>query len=225
VVAQFVTDLHLPLSKVRLETYRPQNGSDLEMLTNYFWNIDLAEALVPSLHAVELALRNSLHIAMTAEYGTEMWFYHPGLLEGGQLVDFARALINVSRKGTASPGRIVASLTFGFWVSMLTSPYEQRLWALRHYALLRTVFPYAPGSRKDIADRFVMIKTLRNRAFHFEPIWNDPDLLVKHGQIHEAIAWISPTLHTAINAVDNFPAAFNGRSQVQAGLTRHLGIP
>ncbi len=79
--AQFVSDLYFALSIDRLEAYRSANGSDLEMLTNYFWNIDLIEALVPCLHAVELALRNSIHAALTTQYGTEMWFYQPGVLE------------------------------------------------------------------------------------------------------------------------------------------------
>lgn len=224
-VAQFVTDLHLPLSQIRLEGYRPRNGSDLDMVTNYFWNIDLAEALVPALHAAELALRNGMHAGMTASRGTDMWFYEPGLLEGGQLGDFARALAKVSKRGSATSGRIVAELTFGFWVSMLNAPYEQRLWAPDHYSLFRTVFLGAPGSRKDVSDRFVMINRLRNRVFHFEPIWNDPLLLNKHGQIHDAIAWISPTFRMAITSVDRFPTVFRGREQIQARLERQLGLP
>jgi hypothetical protein len=225
VVAQFVSDLHLPLSQTRLETYRPLGGSDLDMLTNYFWNIDLAEALVPSLHAAELALRNSIHAAPTNLNGMDMWFYQPGLFETSQLGEFARALLNVSKKGTPTSGRLVASLMFGFWVSMLNSPYEQRLWATIHYALLHTVFPNAPGSRKEISDRFVMIKDLRNRVMHYEPIWNDTQLFTKHYEIHDAIRWISPTLHRSVHAVDNFPTIFNGRAQVEAGLKQHLGIP
>jgi len=225
VVAQFVSDLHLPISQIRLETYRPVGGDDLEMVTNYFWNIHLAEALVPSLHAAELALRNSIHTALTAHFNTEMWFYQPGLLEGGQLGEFARALISVSRKGSATSGRIVSSLMFGFWVSILTSPYEQRLWAPNHYALMKTVFPHATVSRKDIADRFVMIKDLRNRVSHLEAVWQDPNLLGKHQLIHDAVKWISAPLHQAINAVDNFPFVFNNRKQVQIDLKKHLHIP
>ena len=45
---------YLALSQDRLEAYRSPGGNDLEMLTNYFWNIDLVEALVPCMHAVEL---------------------------------------------------------------------------------------------------------------------------------------------------------------------------
>ncbi len=53
-LTQFIGDLHRALSVERLESYRPPNGDDLEMLTNYFWNMDLAEGLMPALHGVEL---------------------------------------------------------------------------------------------------------------------------------------------------------------------------
>lgn len=85
------------------------SGSDLEMLTNYFWNIDLIEALVPCLHAVELALRNSIHAALTAQYGTKMWFYEPGVLESSELIGLGRALQSAARKPPLRDGRIVAA--------------------------------------------------------------------------------------------------------------------
>lgn len=34
--AQFAASLRQALSEDRLEAYRPENGSDLDMLTNYF---------------------------------------------------------------------------------------------------------------------------------------------------------------------------------------------
>ena len=212
-VAQFVTDLHLPLSQVRLETYRPQDGSDLEMVTNYFWNIDLAEAMMPSLHAVELALRNSIHTAFSTHYGTEMWFYERDLLEPGQLGQFAQALGKVAKRPHPRAGRLVAELTFGFWVTLLSAPYEHR------------ICPDATGlSRKQVADRFNAIRILRNRVFHYEAIWNRPDLSHDHTTILEAIRWISPTLHDSILVVDDFPTAFQGQAQVETRLKQHLGI-
>jgi hypothetical protein len=226
VVSQFVTDLHLPLSQVRLEAYRPPNGDDLEMLTNYFWNIDLAEALVPSLHAVELALRNSIHTALTNHYGTDMWFYQLDLLQPRQLSEFAQALEKVAKKPHPRAGRLVAQLTFGFWVTLLSAPYEQRIWQPNNYANFAAVFPNVGNvSRKQVADRFNDIRILRNRVFHYEAVWSRPNLFQEHTDIHEAIGWISPTLHQSILAVDDFPTAFQARAQVETRLKQHLGIP
>lgn len=219
-VSQMVSDLYFPLSKERLEAYRPAGSGDLDMLTNYFWNIDLAEALVPSLHAVELAVRNSIHAVMTGHHGTDMWFYKQGALQPAQLGEFARALGKVAKN--PRPGRIVAELNFGFWVTLLSGPYEQPLWQPGGYALLKAAFPHASASRKQIHERFNAIRELRNRVFHYEAIWNRPNLLGEHADIHEAIRWISPTLHSAVHAVDNFPKNFVGKAQVEADLKRRL---
>jgi hypothetical protein len=224
--SRFVPDLYLALSQDRLEAYRPPAGTDLDMLTNYFWNIDLIEALVPCMHAVEVALRNSLHNALTVHYGTDMWFYQPGVLESQGIINLGRALQDAAQKPPLRAGKIVAALNFGFWVSLLGGKYEQRLWQPNSFALQKTVFPHASGvSRQAIAQRFDAILKLRNRCFHHEGIWYRPTLQQEHSDIHEAIGWINPTLQQAILAVDNFPQTATGRAQVEANLKAQLGIP
>ena len=46
-VSRFVSEHKLPISEIRLERYRPDKGTDLEMVVNYFWNIELSKALYP----------------------------------------------------------------------------------------------------------------------------------------------------------------------------------
>lgn len=223
--SQYLSDLYLVLSEERLEAYRPENGSDLAMLTNYFWNIDLIEALVPCMHAVELALRNSLHFALAERYGTEMWFYTPGVLDSHGIVNLGRALQYLSRNQPVTAGKIVSVLNFGFWVSLLAGRYEQSLWQPDGFALQHHVFPHAVGiGHEDIAKRFDAILKLRNRCFHHEKIWNRPNLPQDHLDIHEAIGWISPTLQTAILSADNFAPIFNGKAQVEADLRQRFTI-
>ena len=225
-VARFVADLYLPLSQARLEAYRPQpNGDDLDMLTNYFWNIDLAESMVPCLHAVELALRNTIHSTLSTHYGTDMWFYEEDVLQSGQLVQFANALREVAKKPKPLAGRIVAELQFSFWVTVLSGPYDQVIWARNNFSPFRTAFPYATSlSRNQAHMRFNRIRQLRNRIMHHEPLWDQSkiDLAQRHQEIHDAIQWISPTLGQAILAVDSFQTAINGRQQVRADLKTHL---
>lgn len=225
-VAQFVSDLHRALSHDRLEAYRgPVGAGDLEMLTNSFWNIDLAEALVPCLHALEVALRNSIHTVFTQEYDTDMWFYRPGLLESGQLNQVAGALRDVAKQPPLLSGKIVAALNFGFWVALLSDRYQRPIWQPNNYRLLHQVFPNAVGLQRHVAhNRLNDIRDLRNRTFHYEAIWYRHNLRQEHTDIHQVIEWISPTLHRAIHAVDHFPAILNGKSQVEADLKRHLGI-
>lgn len=157
-----------------------------------------------------------------------MWFYKEDVLQPGQLVQFANALREVAKKPQPLAGRIVAELQFGFWVTLLSGPYDQGIWAKNNFALFRTAFPYAQAFSRDQAhQRFNLIRQLRNKVMHHEPIWDQQkiNLPQRHLEIHEAIQWISPTLGRAIRSVDNFATAFNGRQHVQAGLKTHLGIP
>ncbi len=225
-VSQVIEDLQLPLSNIRLQTYRPDNGSDEDMVTNYFWDIALGEALLPALHGVELALRNSIHTHLTALYNSNMWFYIPGVLEPGQLNQLSAALGQLaSRRTTPTDGHIVAELTFGFWVTLISDPYQQRLWQPNGYALLSSVFPHAPAlSRKQIHARYNLIRRdLRNRVFHHEAIWDRPKLQWEHQEILEAIGWISPTFEKAIRGIDKFPTVLSNRSQLEANIRHHLG--
>lgn len=226
-VVRFATDLQTPFARERLEPYRSNSGTDLEMLTNYFWNIDLAKALVPAMHAVEAALRNTLHTTLSTHFASDMWFYENEVLESNQLRDFAFALGKVAKKPKPWSGRIVAELNFGFWTSLLNAPYEQRIWQPNGYALLFTAFPAAVGvSRKVISDRFTEIKDLRNRVFHHEPVWHRQKLLQDHAHIHQALGWIHPALHQGIHVVDDFTDVHqHGRLRVYNRLHSFLGGP
>ncbi|MDQ3692494.1 MAG: hypothetical protein M3464_02545 [Chloroflexota bacterium] len=226
VVAQFAHSLRQILSEDRLEAYRPENGADLEMLTNYFWNIRLGEALMPCLHAVELALRNSIHTEFAEHYGNDMWFYIPGVLDSGGIEKLSDALRQAAHKPPLTAGKLVAAFTFGFWVSLFASRHEEHYWRPNNFARLQDVFPHASNpSLKNTYKRMQKILELRNRVFHYEGIWYRPALPQEHHDIHEVIGWISPVMHQAILAVDNFPEVYRNRSQIEANLQAHLGLP
>lgn len=231
------------MSYPRLEAYRYPGGSDLDMVVNYFWNIDLAEAIVPSLHALEVALRNTIHATMTQVHANnDMWFFVEGVLEPQQLKAFAEAYRQVYKKPAPISGRVVAQLMFGFWTAMLHAPYEQKIWSPNSFTALYAAFPYATKSsgarlsRHEIHDRFQLINEFRNRVFHYEKLYDwsyirgDPNRPIArtadqdHADIHDALRWISPTLHQAIHAVDDFAQAWNSRTLVETKLKQRLGI-
>ena len=233
-IQQFINDLQLPLSKERLEAYRPDQGSDLAMVVNYFWNLRLCEALYPTLNAVEIALRNSINSALNNYYNNEYWFEgewtnNSLLVESTQYtqIEDARSKLR-KRNSEENPGRIVAELSFGFWVGLLNRPYEEKIWSLNDYALLRIVFPAArrrDRKRSLLRDRFAVINDLRNRVFHYEPIGYRKTLGQEHANILQAIGWISPVMRDSIKLYDRFPDVYNtGREQVEADIKQYLGI-
>lgn len=112
-----------------------------------------------------------------------------------------RRRLGVGDDDTAS---VIAELSFGFWASLLDRRYEQVLWP----RLLRAVFPFVPRrnrTRQALSRRIQALRVLRNRVFHYEPIWHWHDLKNQHSQLVEAIGWVAPAAATLLAVVDRFP--------------------
>jgi hypothetical protein len=207
----FATRLAAALSAERLAAYQQRLGptGDHDLFACYAWNMALSEAFYPSLQVLEVALRNTIHKAVSRQARRSDWYDDPGIIR----FPTDRDMVNQAKNNLAKkqkpldPGRVVAELSFGFWTSLLDRRYEQVLWP----ALLKACFPYMPRAirtRANISRRFQRIRTLRNRIFHHEPIWYWQDLRQQHADILEAIAWIEPAARDLVAAVDNFPAVY-----------------
>jgi len=214
IVSQFIAALERPVSSLRLENYRSATGSDLEMVVNYFYNLELSEALYPTLQAFEIALRNSIHITLTDHHQTPYWFDQEGFLPQRQERQINDARSTLTKEGKPhDPDRIVAALHFGFWHSMFNSPFEQSLWRPNQLALVGQVFPQASRkqrNRQQVWDRIDRIRIIRNRVMHYEPIWRRTRLADDHANILEALNWISPAMHDTIAMCDRFPVVQDG---------------
>jgi hypothetical protein len=210
------------------------------MLINYLWNMELNEALFPSLHAVEVSFRNSIHAAASAHYGTEFWFDQPDVLMSGQRRSIAKVRGKLTEKQKPhTAGRIVSALSFGFWVSLFNDPYERQMsgqpanqlhWHDQNNkpTLLLVAFPHLTRrykSRGAVEARYQQILELRNRVAHHEPIWARPYLKREHDLILNSIGWVSPQMHEAISLSDRFRDVHrDGRAAVEVRLRAHLGI-
>jgi len=115
------------------------------------------------------------------------------------------------RKKPVEAGRLVAELNFGFWTSLFNKNYEINtkncktpLWP----EFLESVFPLIPSeqrTRKNISQRLDSIRKIRNRVFHYEPIYFLPDLENLHFSIIETIGWFSSDLKNIVTQMDQFP--------------------
>ena|GEM_PF-840108 len=199
------------LSPDRLWGYQTNNttASDEEVTALYLWNISLCEAFYPVLNCLEIALRNSLHNAISTKYGTPLWFsMQPPVLKQREQAEIsvATAKLPAHRKPPSQPllpGRIIAELPFGFWGALFHRTYVQVFWP----DLLRPVFPYMPPRGRTPKELFLRISDilkLRNRIFHYEPIWRDQALQRYHYQLIKTISWISPTLRDTVFSMDRF---------------------
>lgn len=210
----YVVGLRQAISDVRLDAYRrPGDADDLDAVARYLWNIALSEALYPTLQALEITLRNSLHLAISKHFRDVMWFdRQPSLLHQLELDKVAAAKRELQQEHKPlEAGRIVAELSFGFWTSLFDRRYERVLWPV----LLKPAFPTMPRrirTRHELSRRLNQVRRLRNRVFHHESIlnWKNPDLQTQHAQIIEVISWMNQTMAVTIGFLDHFTAIYGG---------------
>lgn len=212
------------ISPTRFERYHLTGTSEQDAFVNYLWNIALSESLFPCLNVVEVALRNSIAAALAEQFGTAAWYTLNGVLDDEQAKAVALVMERIRRYGKdLTPGRVISELTFGFWVTLLSRTYDARLWRAGQAAALKAAFPRVPKryrQRQQIHQRYNIIRQLRNRVFHYEPIFDDPDLQHRHQQIIEAVNWINPTMGDILRGVDRFPLIY---ADVRVQLESRLG--
>jgi hypothetical protein len=201
-------DLTVIFSQERLDGYLGNahcSNSKNEALIAYSWNIELSQALYPALQILEIALRNSLHDTITACYQTEYWFDLP-FLHVREKEQTIQAKDNLRKdKKPIEVGRIVAELSFGFWTSLFDVRYEhdQTLWP----KLLKPTFPFMPKgqrTRSYLSRELNRIRFLRNRIFHYEPIWHWKDLPQQHDSIIYLIKSLSISAAQYLEPLDDF---------------------
>jgi hypothetical protein len=198
------------------------------MLLNYYWNMALADALHLSLGMVEILLRNSIHNTLSDFFGRADWYDGTGLLEKKQVEDLEKAKHHIeTRKRPITPERVVSNLTFGFWVTLLYSNYNDRFWRPCKAINLKTAFPHAPAKhrRNDIQAKYYRANNLRNLAFHHEPIFDQRSLLDDYRRVYEGIGWIDPTMVPKTQLFDRFPEIHeHGKAAVEEKLRHYFAI-
>ena len=176
------------ISRDRLSTYlKAAQGDSVVALRIYSWNTAVNSAFYGPLQELEVALRNSIDRVLSKQFGSEWFDCQKAGLNG-----HARGQIAIAKSALArnqhnyEKSQIVATLSFGFWVSLLDTGqkdrqsnknkqysgkpanYEMTLWR----PALRNTFPYCKKLKRQHAYRpFFELLTLRNRIAHHEPVF------------------------------------------------------
>ncbi|MFF4901142.1 hypothetical protein [Streptomyces sp. NPDC001068] len=205
-----VRDLSLP----RLRRYmRAAHGDAPTAERLYWWNIEVSAALLGSLHCLELTLRNALHNALAGHHGRPDWWAVACLNERGvKLVDDARRSC-ARRLSRTTPDDVVAELTLGFWVSLLSQGYDRHFWV----PVLHSAFPHYRGRRDRLYKDLTSLVLLRNRVMHHEPV-HHRHLAADHDTIYRVLGYLSPELVKEAQAMDRFPAVIAGRAETLRGV-------
>lgn len=121
------------VSPERWRTYKLAAGFHEETaLRLYLWNAAIGQSFHFPLQTAEVALRNVVHSALTAIYGTN-WAHESNCrhMLGPQLEDdLAKTERRHHNRYSAAPTtpQMVASLSLGFWVALVRQGYHGSIW-------------------------------------------------------------------------------------------------
>ncbi|WP_376100914.1 hypothetical protein ACE7GA_26725 (plasmid) [Roseomonas sp. CCTCC AB2023176] len=201
------------LSRERLSKYLVRTGNDASRaLALYEWNFGAAAALTAVLSAVEIALRNGIHRALTDAFRltwhrvSRLRHFH-GAVESELVGAETR-----TRKPSPTLPDIIAASNFNLWRELLRPPYAGVFWARR----LPIAFPNLTFRRHErlllppLHDRVERLQDLRNRIAHHEPSlgssWEriDGKAAARHTEAMELLHWMDADLARWMEARDSF---------------------
>jgi len=200
------------LSEPRFATYLQHcDGDRNRALELYQWNLELSAAFIIPLHLLEVSLRNAVAQCLTKVH-TSNWPWNKGFIN--TLPDSPKLhLNNTAKMQNPTMGKVVAELNFVFWENMFTKRHDKTLW-IPH---IKTAFPYADlvlppwAIRSKIYDNVTILRKLRNRIAHHEPIFYR-NIQDDYNKIYELIAWRSTItakwmhdIQTVTKLISQFP--------------------
>lgn len=207
------------ITSIRLSAFRDMGDkNDQKALINYRSNIELSEALYPTLHILEVIVRNHLVEQINILKGPDWLINNRSWLGSIQIDMINKAEWKLRRAGKlVTSGGLVAELTLGFWASLTSNYYRHPIYGIWPNIPVKGVFPYSPTLQNKvtkISHELQRIKNLRNRVFHFESITTVKDLDYLYSATTDLIAWVSPEVTAYLKAFDRFPQTFTDFSKI-----------
>lgn len=202
------------------ERFRPFleecHGDAVVALRLYAWDAEAARALHSPLRDLEVSLRNRIHRQLTGKFGQSDW-WNVRRAEPNQwaMADIREAEAQLARRGNGGAAcDVVATLSFGFWVSLLSrgghGNYDMKYWnpALRHC--------FKGVRRQDLHERLEVMRTLRNRIAHHERV-SHRHLAEDFRTAIELTALVAPELAARHEKYSQVPAVLARKARVLSG--------
>lgn len=191
------------LSSPRFNVYLSKTNDDFDKAYRlYKVNIELSEAIYPILSVLEVSLRNAVNETLKLHFNDSYWFKNSLPVEFLPFVSEATQKLTAQRK-TITEDRIIAELNFGFWNRLFNRHYTGLLWKP-----LRLIFQNTPKhlrQRDTIATALYRIRTLRNRIYHYEPIFgNLQGLENQYNEMLTFLTWLDNDLPKLFTDIDHF---------------------
>ena len=182
------------------ERFRSYSGID-EYLENLVFS---KKAYIP-LSILEISLKNSINELLTDKLG-ENWLENKDFLTNDSLrkIEEAKKIL-YKRAELISKSKIIAELSFGFWVNLFKKPYEKKL----RTKDIQKIFTNLPPKKEKIINREVIYKELnhirnfRNRVFHYEKVINKDNYNQIFDEIDEVLFYFDKELFDCAKKANN----------------------
>ncbi|MEV8630592.1 hypothetical protein AB0395_02955 [Streptosporangium sp. NPDC051023] len=208
--AKLIADM---ISRPRLAPYLVAASGDLVVaLRLYAWNTEASGAFSGALQYFEVMLRNVMDDRLATHHGQREWWCAPRLTLNGRAYD---EITKANRGVSCTADDVVAALSLGFWVSLLSSGsnYHSRLW----WPALQYAFPgYSARTPAVLHQKVDHLRRLRNRVAHCEPI-HHRHLAKDFESLLEVIRLISPEAAACLQRLSRIPEVLGRRAGVLDG--------
>ena len=206
------------LSIERLLSFKQSDNDTIDVLIDrYKNNLRISQALYPELSTLEITLRNAID-TMLKGCISETWLEdeikqqkilsnhdHEMLLSAYNDIDKLYSNKNFTI------GKVIANLTFGFWTNLCSKWYCSNIW--NKGCCFKGVFVNYPSKVNNIgliATKLRLIRRFRNRVFHYEPIFKNPQNTLKmYNEIIEMISYLPSDNSDILKDTSNFLNVYN----------------
>jgi hypothetical protein len=163
----------------------------------YRLNAEISASFHFPLEICEITLRNAVDRLLSATF-TDDWHVNPqfqriiGEYHRGKLLDSVKK--NTDKTGVVLKSKVIADLSLGFWVKLL-SPNYASIWKDLFYDCFANYKALNPSSVKPenalnaLYNQLSKIKDFRNRIAHYEPIIHN-NLQAEYNRILNVIHYI-----------------------------------
>ena len=156
------------LSESRYARFRDAAGGDHSKAVElYQWHLELSSELFSMIHWSELLLRNAvdacLGVGQPQAPLTATWVLDFDVLRPWAVRQVVGAVERLPAEQRITRDRVVAGLSFGFWVAMFGRRYDD-LWRTH----LHAAFPHGRPTRESVAMVLRRLQHLRNRIAHHD---------------------------------------------------------
>ena len=207
------------ISAERLSSFiRDDNDNISDVIERYKNNIKISQALYPELSILEITLRNAINTMLCACISStwlEDEIQQQNLLldhDYDILIKAYNDLQNEYPTKSFTIGQVIAKLNFGFWTNLCSKRYNSKIWTKK--GCFKGVFVNFPKTQQQqihtLSIKLRSVRKLRNRIFHYEPIFKKPiALLNKYNEILEIISYLPCSDSTILNDTTTFLEVYN----------------